>query len=248
MAAGPGVPSVPSEKLAVGYWAIRGLGAPCRMMCEYAEAPYDSFAYTAHAKEGGGWDVAEWFGCKPELVAKHALMNLPYVVDGDLVVTQTNACMGYLGRKFKLMGADEAQMTKVEAVLCEVMDLRNNAVKLFYGGPADAEAFKAAVVEHLNGSVKGSYGKLEAYTAQNGGTYSAGGETPTAGDFHVWEMLDQHETLAKDYGQASPLEGNPKLTALYAAFRALPTLQKYFDGDLYKLPPNNKMAKWGGGN
>ena len=31
----------PQGKLIVGYWSIRGLGAPLRLMCEYAGADYE---------------------------------------------------------------------------------------------------------------------------------------------------------------------------------------------------------------
>ena len=33
--------SSPQGKLTVGYWSIRGLGAPLRMMCEFAGADYE---------------------------------------------------------------------------------------------------------------------------------------------------------------------------------------------------------------
>ena len=40
-----------------------------------------------------------WFeDDKPGLLEKNALMNLPYIVDGDFVLTQTDACINYLGR------------------------------------------------------------------------------------------------------------------------------------------------------
>ena len=77
------------------------------------------------------------------------------------------------------------------------------------------------------------------------GTLFTAGETLTAGDFHLWEMLDQHEMVAEDYGLASPLAKFPKLRALYDAVKAEPKLQSYFAGPLYKLPVNNTMAVWG---
>lgn len=33
--------AAPAGKLTVAYWSIRGLGAPLRMMCEYAGADYE---------------------------------------------------------------------------------------------------------------------------------------------------------------------------------------------------------------
>ena len=58
-------------------------------------------------------------------------------------------------------------------------------------------------------------------------------------------MLDQHEILATHTSNPSPLAAFPKLTALYESFKAMPQLAKYFSGDLYKLPINNKMACFG---
>ena len=92
-------------QLVVGYWSIRGLGAPLRMMCEYAGVDYEPRCYDALPQEGGGWDVSDWFGKKPELYARNALMNLPFVEDGEHIVAQTNACFSHLGRVLGLNGA-----------------------------------------------------------------------------------------------------------------------------------------------
>merc|ERR1740138_1330020 len=110
----------------IGYWQIRGLGAPLRMMAAYAGVKHDAKLYPVHAKEGGGWDTSAWFDVKPALKAKNALMNLPYVIDGDTVVTQSNACLDYIGKKLGLMGGENEW--KVQQGLCQVMDLRNAAV------------------------------------------------------------------------------------------------------------------------
>ena len=62
---------------------------------------------------------------KPALKAKNPLINLPYVVDGEVVVSQSNACLSYLGRKLGLWGGNEAEVSLCEQLLCEIMDLRN---------------------------------------------------------------------------------------------------------------------------
>ena len=38
-------------------------------------------------------------GEKPVLKQKNSLINLPYLIDGDLVVTQSNSVLLYLGKK-----------------------------------------------------------------------------------------------------------------------------------------------------
>jgi glutathione S-transferase len=164
-------------------------------------------------------------------------MNLPYVLDGDHVIAQTNACFSHLGRVLGLYGSTYAETVAVEQCLCQVMDLRNDAVGKFYGGSDDNFA------GHLK-SIAGHYEKFELFLVQQGKGFLAT-DTPTAPDFHVFEMLDQHEALAKFTKSDSPLAAFPLLTKYYEAFKALPTLQAYFNGPLNQLPANNKMAAWG---
>lgn len=38
-------------------------------------------------------------GKKLELIKQNSCINLPYVIDGDFVITQSNTCALYLGRK-----------------------------------------------------------------------------------------------------------------------------------------------------
>lgn len=224
----------------VAYWKIRGLGAPCRMISEYAGLEYEATCYEIHKQEDGSYDKNAWFGVKPDLKAKNAFMNLPYVVDGDVVVSQTIACLQYLGKKGGLYGSTPEQAIKVDQVLCEAQDLRNGSVRVFYT-PDNMEQR----VKYL-GDVEGSYEKFETWLTQQGTLYTAA-DTPTAGDFHLWEMLDQLEMMAADSKVPGPLEKFPKLKKLHQSLRADPKLAKYFASDLYKLPPNNKFAGWGGG-
>ncbi len=55
-----------------------------------------------------------------ELKEKNPLVNLPYVVDGEVVVSQTNACLAYLGRRLNLWGATPLEEAECEQLLCEV--------------------------------------------------------------------------------------------------------------------------------
>ena len=225
--------------LEVGYWDIRGLGAPLRMMCEYAGVEYKPVNYTVSPKEGGGWDTSDWFNKKPALKEKNALMNLPYIVDGDTVVTQSNACLTYLGRKFKLNGETEHEQTKMEQCLCEIFDLRNNIVRMAYGS---ADQFTTENVKIFFSTCVGtSYGKLEAWLNQHGTVFLAS-DKPTTADFHLFELIDQMEILARKQNLPSPMTDFPKLQEFYKKFAAIPAIAKYLESDLAKLPMNNKMA------
>jgi len=218
----------------VGYWGIRGLGAPLRMTLEYAGADYVDKQYS---------DPNEWFGTdKPEILKSNPLANLPYIVDGDVVVCQTNAVMDYLGDRYGLAGTSVEERRLCRQLLAEVYDLRNTIIGLVYNFMekcrTDAE-FMEKLAQHVVEGYKGAYNKLEAFYSMKGGPYALG-KKPCVADFHMWEMLDQHEIYAQKLGKSSPL-GNgdfPTLAALYAAVKAAPQLQKYFASESYGLQCN----------
>lgn len=223
------------------YWAIRGLGAPLRMMVTYAGAAAEFKCYACTPLEGGGWDRACWIAdAKPAIRAANPLANLPYIQAGDDTICQSNACLTYLARRFGLYGTTWREQIGCEELLDEAMDLRNACVRVFYGsGVAGAE-------ELLQGTVATSFTKFEQWLQRSplAGTFLLGA-APRAPDFHLWELIDQLESFATDAGSQSPSAQHPKLSAFYAAFRALPQLQPYFAGPHARLPANNRMAKWG---
>ncbi len=74
-----------TEPITVGYWSIRGLAAPLRMMVMYAGRALNNVMYDC-ADVNGHFDRSEWLTKKPALKDKNPFMNLPYVIDGDKVI------------------------------------------------------------------------------------------------------------------------------------------------------------------
>jgi len=219
-------------RIILGFWKIRGLGAPLRMLLEYVGAVYTEKAYT---------DTDHWFRQdKPKLLEKNPLANLPYIQDGDIVVCQSNACLQYLGDRFGLNG-DTVDARRLNAqVLCEAYDLRNDVTELLYPHKErckSREEFKAKIGVHFVKNLKTAYEKLDAVYKMQGGPYLTGRKICTA-DFHVWELLDQHECYARTLGLPSPIDGHTKLEGFYAAFRQIPQLKSYFKGDQFALECN----------
>ncbi len=110
-----------SDAVTVGYWSIRGLAAPLRMMVLFANAPLNAVNYDCRPTADGRFDRSDWKQVKPDLKEKNPLINLPYVLDGDIIVSQTNACFSYLGRKFGLWGNNSMEEMECEQLLCEVL-------------------------------------------------------------------------------------------------------------------------------
>jgi len=214
--------------LTLGYWKIRGLAAACRMMLYAKKQPYHEVAYGEDAKE-------QWFGGdKPKILAKNSLANLPYILDGSNVITQSNSCLLFLGTK---LGIDKPDcMIYNHQALDQVMDLRNELMKIVYN-PANSP-FKPALEKHMQ-SATTHFTKLEGFCK---GPYMCGGAMQSA-DFHIFEMVDQHVIMCTETGVAFDLaKSYPKLKALHAKMRAEPSLAAYFASDAYaKFAMNNAM-------
>jgi len=221
-----------SGELTIGYWKIRGLAAALRMMCYYAEQRFKNVGYGEDGKE-------KWFGgAKPGLQEKNALINLPYVVDGETVVTQSNSCLIYLGKK---LGIDtEGNFMRNHQALDQIMDLRNDLMKHVYpfaGVVKTKEELATIFPTYMQGSVKGHLKKLEDFCA---GPYLCG-TAPESADFHLFEMLDQHMTMCRELSVDDfDFKQFPKLMTLYNSFRTDPKLAAYFASDCYnKYAINN---------
>ncbi len=148
--------------ITVGYWSIRGLGAPLRQMLMYCDTPFQCECYDLEMTTSGV-NGAAWFSKKPELKAKNPLINLPYVADGDMVLAQSNACMAYLGRKLGMV--DASNEARVDELLCETMDLRNSMTTFTYQTKPDAA--KEAAGALCSRVAEGSLAKLEAVLEAN---------------------------------------------------------------------------------
>jgi hypothetical protein len=93
------------EELEVGYWTIRGLGAPCRAMVLAAGIRLKATCHDVKPTAQGGYDRSDYVAQRVALREKNPLANLPYVVDEHgTLVAQSNACLLYLGRRLDMLG------------------------------------------------------------------------------------------------------------------------------------------------
>mmetsp|Transcript_15779 Transcript_15779/g.37099 ORF Transcript_15779/g.37099 Transcript_15779/m.37099 type:complete len:570 (-) Transcript_15779:112-1821(-) len=233
-------------QLTVGYWNIRGLGAPLRMMCEYSGVEYVDQRYEARQKNNGRWSAPDWErGDKLDLLERNEFSQLPYVYNdnnGD-VVAQSSAVSLYLGRLLGLNGINSKAQTANEQVLFQVHAIWMEVYALVYPFKhnKDAEAFKRSLDIHLRTTVPEFYKQLQVWLDLQGTEYVAGWR-PCVADFHVWEVMDQHEGMANKHGFVSPLDDFELLKVYYRNFRRLPSLRAYFESPTAKLPANHKMA------
>mmetsp|Transcript_45894 Transcript_45894/g.109303 ORF Transcript_45894/g.109303 Transcript_45894/m.109303 type:complete len:264 (-) Transcript_45894:109-900(-) len=252
----PCLPALAARKTEIetGYWNFRGLGAPMRMICHFGGAQPPAwkdvkYDVTRHASRDGGdarWVSKEWEkSVKPTLKAQNPFVSLPYVLNRSTgeVVSQSNAVYLYLGRLFGLNGQTQQEQIANEQVLFQSYSLWLEVVDLVYPFKLnkDAESFHAALDVHLARHLATYYDKFEDWLQRTRQAFFCG-DRPCTADFHVWEMLDQHEQMAERFQKPSPLRKYQYLQVYYEKVRGLPRLQAYFTSEDSRLPVNNKMA------
>jgi glutathione S-transferase len=252
-----------TPRFIVGYWSIRGLAAPLRMMLSAAQIDHWVVLYDVQETQEG-WDRSSWFQEKEWLREPYPLINLPFLVDcaHDRVVSQTNAILAYLGRELKMLGTTPVETCQCEELLCEIMDLRNKMVKFAYAPASPGNDLEDAkeLIEQANVH----FHKLEQHLIlqypnilervvdpdevpstdfyKKGVCHLVGGKF-TAPDFHLWEMLDQFEELCQHYELPSCF-GTATTNSKEEKTKTFPYLREFLENFIH-LPENGTYyAQW----
>jgi hypothetical protein len=229
-----------TPRFVLGYWSIRGLAAPLRMLLSASGVCYWVAMYDVLEDGDEGWNMNSWKADKAWMKQQcNPFMNLPFLIDvqEQEVLVQTNALMSYLGRELNMMGSTKLEMAKCEELMCEIYDVRNTMVGFVYGASGTADG--------CVGGAQASMKKLEVHLGRSAATCLVGNKL-TAPDFHLYEMLFQYDALARHYKLGDFLESYPKLAAYKTCIERLPELQSYLNSSLHKeLPFNNVMARFG---
>lgn len=239
------------KRHAVAYWSIRGLGAPLTMMMCAAKTPFTLFLYDIVEQGESGWN-SDYFAAKDGYIKefKQPLWNLPYCVDREnkTVISQTNAIFAHLGRACGMLGDDQIATSECEQLLCEIYDLRNVVIDYAYSEKSDVSSVLAKANGHLNKLdqwLEIQAEKMEQNLENGSRVVHLVNDKYSAPDFHLYEMLDQLEALAKENKQE--LYTNlTRVKEFKEGFEALPENQFYLNSWLHKeLPFNNCMAQFG---
>lgn len=119
------------ETVTLGYWGIRGLSERIRQLLEYLSIPYKEEKYT------GAEGRAKWFNeDKPKLIEKNPALTLPYLIDGDKIVSESDAICVYLcykGKRPDLLGRNAEEQVAVATAHGIYKDLHPNYIRLVYG-------------------------------------------------------------------------------------------------------------------
>ncbi|XP_019852502.1 PREDICTED: glutathione S-transferase Mu 3-like isoform X1 [Amphimedon queenslandica] len=88
------------ELIKLGYWMTRGLAQSIRLLLKYTGTEFENITYTR--AEAPSFSTEEWTSVKHTLGLPFP--NIPYLIDRDIKITQSNAILAYLGCKYNLCG------------------------------------------------------------------------------------------------------------------------------------------------
>lgn len=172
------------------------------------------------------------------MIEKNPALTLPYLIDGDKVVSESDAIAIYIchkGNHVELLGRNADEQVTLATVHGVYKDFHPNYIKLVYGTYNENNTFEAA----LQGAKETFAPYLKKLNGLLGNKeFICGGLTWIdfgLGDFfQTLNLLDP--TIFNEF---------PALLEYQKRVWALPQLQDYFGSDRFKERPcNNYTASW----
>uniref|UniRef100_A0A8C5P8S0 glutathione transferase n=1 Tax=Leptobrachium leishanense TaxID=445787 RepID=A0A8C5P8S0_9ANUR len=211
----------------LGYWDIRGLAHAIRFLMEYTKTPYEEKVYVAG--EGPDYDLSQWLNEKEKLGLDFP--NLPYLIDGDVKLTQSNTILHYIGSKHGMCGKTEEEKIAVSLVENQAMDFRMRLVAITYN--PNFETLKGPYLEKLPV-------ELKCFSKFLGNRSWFVGDKITFVDFVMYDCLEQHVIL-----EPTCLKNLQNLQDFVKRIEALPAIAAYMKSPRFiRTPINNRMAYW----
>ena len=203
----------------LGYWNIKGLAEPIRILLAYFKLGYKDVTFASVEEAHASF-------------AKHnfAFPNLPYLVDGDVHVTESKAIPIYLAQKakrddfFGKKGIDEVHQAEIIGVLSDLGAIHGPT--FFSDKAAEFYKSKEAVFEKKFGQLSKVLGEKEFLLGYI--TYA---------DFILSTNLHLYIQITKALNLESVLAKYPNLLKHYEHISNLPGVKEYMASDAAQKRP-----------
>lgn len=211
----------------LGYWDIRGLAEPIRLLLHYTGTEFKDERYECGDAPDYNRDC--WFSVKFTLGLDFP--NLPYYIDGDIKITQSNAIMRHIARLNDLCGSTEQEKVRVDISENQLMDWRKKFTGLCYN--PDFDKLKEGYIK----DIKATFQQFSDFLGER---KFLAGDKITFVDFILFEALDEHLLF-----EASLLDAHVNLKEYRSRIEELTSIAAYRKSEKFKAHPiNNKMAKF----
>lgn len=212
------------DNVTLGYWAIRGRGQVPRLLLAYTGTTFTNKAYKtpeewfAHDKTGLGLPFP----------------NLPYLIDGDLKLTESDAISKYIIARSKhteLSGKTPQDAALVDNIIGVIHDVQTPTMTLCFN-----EKFAEEKDKIYEEKIKGKVALVNKFLGEK--EWLVG--YLTLADFKVAEAVNYLEGIWPEH-----FKEFPNLAALRDRFNHLEAVKKYYEGaDAIKGPFLPPSAKW----
>nr|XP_060629235.1 glutathione S-transferase Mu 1-like isoform X2 [Anolis sagrei ordinatus] len=172
------------------------------------------------------------FGRPEDGSACSGSLKLPYLIDGDRKLTQSNAILRYLARKHKMCGETEEEIIRMDILEYQVVDFATDLATLCYS--PDFEKLKPEYIKQLPG-------KLKRFSQFLGDRKWFLGNKITYVDFLAYDILDLHQMF-----QPKCLDQFKNLKDFLDHFEALEKISAYMKSSRFlRTPLYSRNATWG---
>mmetsp|Transcript_61066 Transcript_61066/g.108691 ORF Transcript_61066/g.108691 Transcript_61066/m.108691 type:complete len:248 (-) Transcript_61066:38-781(-) len=223
-------------KITTVYWNICGLGQTPRYVLEMAGVEYaDVRLHWGPGLPGTDEYKQMWMAKKRKIGEQVLFPNLPYLIDGDVKISQTNTILKYLGRKFDLMG-EAANAHLVDFVLDQTTDFDGAVTGRCYGDFASLKPFCEVQLPVA----------LADWTRLLGDKPFMTGDAVTVADLKIYETLRKLKIIeSQEAIGTNTLASFPKVLAFIDRVEALPAMKNYLSSAAFmERPLNNEHAQF----
>jgi len=216
----------------LGYWKLRGLGQPIRLLLQYAGEDYKEENYEVTGSSPN-WNREQWTSKKDHLDLDFP--NLPYYKDGDIKVTQSLAILFYIGAKYNLNGKTLKEQTDVTMIQQELSDWRTRFIIMSYAPDDDTFAkIKSEFIAALPAKLK----QFSDFLKEKKFIVS---DEATSADFNLYDFLDCLTKL-----DPTCLDKFANLKEYLHRIEEIPSIKAYMASpNFIAFPINNHMARFG---
>jgi len=157
--------------------------------------------------------------------------NIPYLFDGRVVITQSQAILRHIGRLNDLLGETEEEQSRVDMVIDQTNDLKKIVSGLVYS-PDFFTKRDCCIKDEICPMVD----QFANYLGDD--KWFGKGSNPTIADFPIYELFDQLRTL-----DPYLFYHHENLRCFMDRFEALPAIRDYINSARFMSRPfNGKMA------
>lgn len=208
---------------------MRGKGERIRLILEYLGLDYEMFLF--HRE-----NPSEWDDYKKKNIQGLDFPNLPFLIDGNLKMTESWAIMRYLAHKNHNQLSSEPGQEEINCDMASgvVKDFRTKFMLMIYNKNFDEMREEYAKILPA---------KLDLFENFLSNKTWLSGSKLTFIDFAFWEVLDRHLMMFPDC-----LENHKCLKQYYQNFQDLPAIKNYRESNrFHKYPVHKVHAFWGHG-